>query len=353
MRFAGPLAAFALALAATLIPTAPTLAQVAIEQVDPDTVPLPRADPQSSIIELKPCGDRVVSIARMQWPSAAILAHIHALILAQEFGCTVETVPGDNAATTSSMASTAQPAIAPELWIARTADTWNLAIKAQNVRTAGPAYAQGAMEGWFVPDYVVTNNPGLTSAAALKDHWQVFAEGKARARFLSCPKDWACAIYNRNLLRALGLAERLDIVEPENRLEMDRMIADAVSRREPLLFYYWQPNAILAQREFAPLPLGEVNMAAIPCLASRDCAVPETSAFVIEPVIIAVAEWLIAEAPAVAFYLQRAQMPLPEMNALLAWQNAEGATAEATAAHFVQTRPEIWRPWTGKNAPSQ
>ena len=57
------------------------------------------ATPASAAI----CGDVPLNIARMSWPSAELLAEIHARVLRQHFGCTVNITPGDLAATASSM----------------------------------------------------------------------------------------------------------------------------------------------------------------------------------------------------------------------------------------------------------
>ncbi len=81
-----------------------------------------------------PCGNRQISIASMQWPSSIILAQVHAQILSGELGCDVSVVPGDMAATASSMATTGQPAIAPELWIERIASIWNPVLETGHVR---------------------------------------------------------------------------------------------------------------------------------------------------------------------------------------------------------------------------
>ncbi len=297
-----------------------------------------------------PCGTEPIVIAGMQWPSSAVLAEIHAQILRREYGCVAEVVPGDLAATSSSMATTGQPAVAPELWINRVADVWNSAIESQSVRQAGPTFDATALEGWFIPDFVADNHPGLTRAASLKDYWQVFRTGATgKAKFISCPPDWACAVINRNLLTALGLADQFEIVEPANRFELDTLIGEAVSRREAVIFYYWQPNAVLAQLAFRQLDLGAYDAVAAACLAKRVCAEPSPSAFVPEPVVIALADWVFASAPQVAGYFQRAQMPVGEMNALLAWQNEQGETPAVTAAHFISTRADVWRSWIGNN----
>ena len=286
------------------------------------------------------CGSEPISIARMQWPSAAILAHIHAEILARTYDCAVEVVSGDLTATTSSMALTGRPFVAPEVWLGRVAPIWNSALETGHIRQAAPSFSGGDFEGWFVPDYVAADNPDLTSVGDLIDHWQVFADGKSRASFLSCPADWACSVINRNLMRAHGLDIRYTIKEPANRFELDQEIADAVSRREPILFYYWQPNGVLAQLGFTPLDMGAFDAAAITCLADTDCAAPRPSSFPKEQVVIAISDEMFSVSPTLVAYFQHASLPLDEMNALLAYISESGGTPEDAARHFVDTRGE-------------
>jgi glycine betaine/proline transport system substrate-binding protein len=312
---------------------------------------MPAALSQDAEIPVQPaCGIQPLAIAKMTWTSAALLAEIHARILASEFGCTVRVVPGDMAATGSSMATTGQPAVAPEMWIARIADIWNAGVREQNLRPAGPSFVDGALEGWFVPDYVVADHPGLVSAKSLKDFWQVFANGGNKGRFISCPPDWGCAVINRNMLKANGLDGLFDIVEPADRFEMDRLIAEAVSRNEPILFYYWQPNAVLAQFSFKALDLGPYNKEDFACLGKAACAAPKPSGFAPEPVVIGVAEWVFTDIPHVASYFQRAAMPLAEMDKMLLALNSPEASVEAVADRFITERGEIWRRWVGPAA---
>jgi glycine betaine/proline transport system substrate-binding protein len=257
-------------------------------------------------------------------------------------------IPTDLAPAISGMASTGQPAVAPEMWVSRVADQWNQAVKDQKLRQVGLSYAEGQFEGWFVPDYVAAAHPELKSAAALKDDWQLFARpGEAKAKFISCPADWACAIINRNLIKAEGLAGNFDVVEPKNRFDLDQTIGAAVSRKEPILFYYWQPNATLAQFSFSPVDLGAYSKDDFPCLGRRSCPTPKPSSFAPEPVVIALAQWVFTGAPQVAAYFQRAQMPMAEMNKLLGELNEPNATVESVADRFVAERQEVWQKWLG------
>jgi glycine betaine/proline transport system substrate-binding protein len=293
-----------------------------------------------------PCGTQAISIASLGWPSAELLAAIHARILKSAFGCTVQVLPADMGSALAGMASTGQPAVAPEMWIDRVADAWNSATKDLKLRQVGLSYGDSRFEGWYVPDYVMSAHPELKSAAALKADAAVFAPGGGKPQFISCPADWACSVINRNLLKAEGLDGVFNVVEPKNRYDLDQAIAAAINRKQPILFYYWQPNAALAQFSFQPVDLGAYNKDAFTCLGKRACANPQPSSFAPEPVVIALAEWVFTGAPDVAAYFQRAEMPIDVMNGLLLQLNASGATVDGVAAKFVADHPEIWQKWT-------
>lgn len=347
MRLKGPAIAF---LAMALL-AAPALAQFTVldngqdagGQAGPASAPAPSAPPPV-------CGTQPFSIARMGWPSAALLAEIHARILTTQFACDARIVSGDLAATASSMGSTGQPLVAPELWANRIADVWNGAMDAQMVRSAAPTYVETAFESWYMPSMMAANFLEAPSAAGLAQALPQLSPGQ-KVRFISCPTDWACSIINRNLLRAHGLDDLVEIVEPANRFEMDRLIAEAVNRREQFLFYYWQPNAVLAQLDFTALDMGAYDEEAAKCLASRVCAAPRPSAFPPDLVVIALAERVFTGMPQIAGYFQRATLPLAEMDKMLAELNLPGATPEAVADRFLAEREAIWRSWVGSGAP--
>ncbi|NMA97307.1 MAG: hypothetical protein GX970_04210 [Phyllobacteriaceae bacterium] len=304
------------------------------------------AEPTTAEVAPPVCGTQPLSIARMPWPSAALLAEIHARILTAEFGCEVRVVAGDMAATASSMGSTGQPAVAPEMWVNRVADLWNAAMDSQMVRSAAPSFVEATFEGWFMPSYLADTFTTAPTAAALAEALPLLQPDE-KMRFISCPGDWACSIINRNLVAAHGLEALVEIVEPANRFEMDRLIAEAVNRRELFLFYYWQPNAVLAQLDFVPLDMGAYDESAAQCLARRVCEDAVPSAFAPDLVVIAVTERIFVNMPTIAGYFQRATLPLAEMDELLAQLNAGASTPEEVADRFVAEREDIWRSWVG------
>ena len=325
----------------------PAVAQFTVldQAQDAETAPAQEVAPPPPI-----CGTKPLTVAKMAWPSAELLAEIHVRILRQEFSCDVSITPGDLAATGSSMGSTGQPAVAPEMWVTRIADVWNAGIEAQMLRPAAPSYVESQFEGWFMPDYLAGEHPELRVASGLAAGLSAVAAGD-KLRFISCPVDWACAVINRNLLAAFGLTDLVDLVEPANRFEMDTLIAEAVNLRQAVLFYYWQPNAVLAQLNFVPLDMGAYDEEAARCLGQVVCADPKPSAFTGETVVVALAEWVFTDIPTIAGYFQRSSMPLMEMNKLLAELSEPGATVEGVADRFVATQETVWRGWVGPAAP--
>lgn len=294
-----------------------------------------------------PCGTQQLTIARMSWPSAGLLAEIHSRLLTATYQCNVAVQASDLAAAGSAMGANGQPAVAPEMWVGRIAEIWNAAMNGQKVRQAGTTYAEPGFEGWFVPQYAVAQWPEITTIDGLKARAAEFGDGNGRGKFISCPLDWGCAVVNRNMLRGYGLDQMFEIVEPANRFELDTLIAQAVGRQEPILFYYWRPNAVLAQFDFDEVQLAPYDRDAFLCLGRITCAGPTPTGYAPDAVVVALAEWVYLDAPQVAAYFGRARMPFAEMNRMLQQLTEPEATIESVADRFVAERGEIWRPWVG------
>jgi glycine betaine/proline transport system substrate-binding protein len=336
-----------LALALALAPGVASAQESSVITLEPPTGESSgESTPEDTAAPPSPCGRQPITIARMQWPTSALLAEIHARLLRDNYGCDVEVQESDMATVGSSMGASGQPAVAPEMWIARIAEIWNAALQGQKVRQGGATYAEQVFEGWFVPDFVAQTWPDVTSIEGLKARAAEMGGG-SKAKFITCPVDWGCNIVNRNMLRANGLDGLFEVVEPANRFELDTLIAEAVSRREPIVFYYWQPNAILAQFSFREVALGSYNKDNFLCLGRRACPSPLPTGFAPDPVIIAVSEWVFIEAPEIASYVQRARMPFAEMNGMLQQLTEAGVTIESVAERFIAERGAVWRPWAG------
>lgn len=295
------------------------------------------------------CGtDRKIDIAEMTWPSAAALAHIHATILEEGFGCSVEIVTGDTVPTSSSMLSRGTPAIAPELWTSAIEDAWAEGVGEGRVVSLADAITDGTVEGWFIPQYMQAEHPELTSAEAVIARPDLFAdpENGAKGRLYSCPPGWACELSTSALFEAYDMDETWNLFSPGSGGALDASIARAFTREEPILFYYWGPTAILGKYPAVQLDLGEAFADVYACNTDPDCADPAgVTAYPSSPAVVGAASWIVDEAPVVAEYFGKVGLTNAQISELLVYGDENQADAAETAENFLRTRQDVWTDW--------
>jgi glycine betaine/proline transport system substrate-binding protein len=290
------------------------------------------------------CAGREVEIADLQWPSATVLAHIHKRIISEQLGCKTRVVVSDLAAAATTLKTAQKPTLVPEMWPTRVADKWNQTIEARSAFIGGDSFDNSQLEGWYVPAKILTDFPALGKAVelgALAERYQM----SGKPKFVSCPSKWACAQINRRLLQAFGLLDKFDIIEPENRINMDQLIGQMTSANTPFVFYYWQPNALIAQLDVRSIDMGEFDLAAYQCAAKLNCTELKPTAFPMEQIQLVLAEWVRGDAPELVPYARKAQMPIGLMNQLMAKMVDDDLSAEQIADLFVDDYAEVWQPW--------
>ena len=136
-------------------------------------------------------------------------SHVEDIILKEGYGCDTEVVPGDTVPTVTSMTEKGEPDIAPEVWINSAREVVEAAVAEGRLTIAGDIFSDGGEEGWWVPTFVVEQNPELTTLQEVIKRPDLFPdkEEPGKGRFYGCPPGWACEIVNRNLYMAYGLDE--------------------------------------------------------------------------------------------------------------------------------------------------
>ena len=295
------------------------------------------------------CGTgRTIDIAEMTWPSAAALAHIHATILRDGYGCTVEVVTGDTVPTSTSMMTRGAPAVAPELWTSAIEEQWQAAIAGGTVVELGDAITDGTVEGWFIPRYVQEANPELVTAEDVIARPDLFAdpEDPSQGRLYSCPPGWACELSTSALFAAYEMDDTWNLFSPGSGGALDASIARAFTREEPILFYYWGPTSILGKYDAVQLDLGEPKPDVYACNTNPECEEPAgKTAYPSSPAVIGAAKWIETEAPAVAEYFSKVGLSNAQISKLLVYGDENKADAAATAENFLKTEETTWTKW--------
>ncbi|MGK2228078.1 MAG: glycine betaine/proline transport system substrate-binding protein [Devosia sp.] len=292
--------------------------------------------------------DRTIDIAEMTWPSAAALAHIHATILEEGFGCNVEIVTGDTVPTSSSMMTRGTPAVAPELWTSAMEEPWNKGKEDGVVVELSLAITDGTVEGWFIPGYTQEAHPELVTVQDVVDHPEIFQdpEEPSKGRLYSCPPGWACEISTSALFEAYEMEDTWNLFSPGSGGALDASIARAFTREEPILFYYWGPTSILGKYDAVMLDMGPADKDIYACNTDADCDKPAgKTAYPSSPAVIGAAAWLPEEAPAIAEYFSKTGLTNAEISELLVYGDENQADAEATAENFLRTKQDVWTKW--------
>lgn len=295
------------------------------------------------------CGtDETITIAEMTWLSASTLAYVTDRVIKDGFGCSTKIVPGDTVPTATSMLSKGQPMIAPELWLSTSEAIW-AKIQAKGIAyKANDVFEDGGLEGWFIPSYVAEANPKLKSVADLADHVDLFKEvaSNGKGRLYGCPPGWACEIVNNNLFKALDMgAKNYELFSPGSGANLKASIARKVARKQPVVAYYWGPTAVIGKFNLVKLDMPAYDEKAFSCLTKIECADPKASDFKPGVVAIAVVTKLKEQAPAVAQFLSKMQIPNDTINAVLAWGDDNSASPEEVASYFFKNHEDVWTKW--------
>lgn len=305
-------------------------------------------------------GGKTVTFAGIDWESGAFITEVMKAILAEGYGCKVGSIPGNSVMLEQATANNDVQIFAEE-WIGRS-DVWNNAVAAGTVTAVGKTFV-GASEGWFVPDYVIKGDaargiapmaPDLKSVAQLTDpkFVKLFAdpEEPSKGRFLNCPSGWTCEGVNTAKLEAYKLDGRYVNFRPGTGTALDAAISSAYLQREPILFYYWSPTAIMGRYDLIQLEEPAYDEACWTELTSttgkreRGCAFPSVE------VAYGLNSAFAKEAPEIVAMLEKATFPLEEVNKSLAFMVERNVDAAVAAKEFLKTKEAVWGPWVTADA---
>ena len=290
------------------------------------------------------CGD--VSITEMNWASAAIVTNVAKFILEQGYQCNVQVVPSSTVPAVTSLAENGEPDIVTEMWTNGGGPAYVKLKEEGRVAELAPVLSPGGVEGWFIPKWLADKHPELTTIDGIMANPELVG-----ARFNNCPEGWGCRILNDNLQRALGVEDSgIEIFNHGSGETLATSIAAAFEDEEPWFGYYWAPTAVLGKYEMVKVELGPVDAEVHARNQDKDRDNPEISDFPPSPVWTVVTSEFSTERPAIAAMLSQMTFDVGVMNGILAWQDANGASAEEAAVNYLLNNKDEWSAWLNEDA---
>lgn len=289
------------------------------------------------------CG--AVSMTEFDWQSAQVNASITKFILEQGYGCSVAMVPSSTTSAIVSLAENSTPDIVTEMWE-------NAAGGFMEMREDGrivflkEVLSDGGQQGWWLPKYLVDAHPELASIDGI-----IANPDLVGGRFYSCPDGWTCNFTNGHMAEAIDMEEAgIEVFVPGSGETLATSLASAYSNREPWFGYYWAPTPLLGQNPMVMVDVGPYDEAAFNCNASEECADPKMSAYPRDRVWTIVTSDLSEREPAVVEMLSGMSFTNQQFGEVMAWQDANNATADEAAVHFLTTYTDAWAAWLNDDA---
>ncbi len=283
-----------------------------------------------------------INIIVNPWTASRLNAEVAKNILENEMGYPVEiTEVNENDAMFTGLADGTLDVVL-EIWPSGVTDAEQSYFDDGSVVNIGNLGAVGKI-GWFVPDYVIDDNPALATWEGYGDPAAASlfatAETGSNGRFLGT--DPSYSQYDEQIIANLGLP--FDVVfsgsEPATVAEVDAR----VSAGEPILLYWWTPTAAVAKYNLVNVALPAYSET---CGASAaagdggvDCDYPED-------VIYKAASGLLEDKAAdVLAFLRAFTITNDDQLEMLPAVEIDGDDPAEVAAKWVADHEDTWKAW--------
>lgn len=307
----------------------------------------PQAAPQSGSAQTEsnsaaqPAADKpVIKLAVNPWTGSALNVAVAKILLEEKLGYTVERVDLDEFAQFPALAAGDVHATL-EVWPSgHAADAEEYIKKQGTVEDGGPLGITGGI-GWYVPSYVVAEHPELATWEGYKNPElaKLFATAETgdRGQFLQGDPSWV--YFDADVIKNLEL--NLQVVQAGSEDAIKAAVDAAISRKEPVLFYFWTPHVIHAKYELTRVKLPDYSAE---CAATADaggvnCDYP--------PDVLYKAFWKGFKDAAPEAYAMLSKMSYSEKDqvSMIGEVELNGKTVDEAARAWVDANEATWSAW--------
>ncbi len=276
------------------------------------------------------------------WSASRLNVEVAKNIIEAELGNPVEISEVDeNDAMFTGMADGTLDAVL-EIWPSGVTDAETAFFDAGTVENIGALGAVGRI-GWFVPDYVIEDNPELATWEGYTDpaNAALFATAETgdKGRFLGT--DPSYSEFDGQIIQNLNLPFEVQFSgsEPATVAELDARVA----AKEPVLMYWWEPTAAVSKYNLKKVELPEFNESCGELQASGDggvdCDYPE------DPIFKAASGKLQDKDADVYAFLKAFTLSNDDQLSMLPAMEIDGEDPAVVAARWVDANADTWKAW--------
>ena len=287
------------------------------------------------------CGSEPITLAVNPWVGAEANANVAKVLMEEQMGCTVELQDVNEKAQFPGMADGTIDATL-EVW-----PSGHSTDREQYIDDAGTVVDGGLLGitgniGWFVPSYVIEQNPELATWEGYKENADIFATAETgdKGRFLGT--DTTYSIFDEQIIEALGLD--LEVVytgsEPATLAALDT----AVQNEEPILMYWWTPQWANAKYDLVEVELPEYTDECADIALNDPEAIGYNCDYADDVLYKAFSSELETKDAAAFEFLSNFEWTDVEQN-VVAQAIQEGEDGEDAAQTWIDANADTWQAW--------
>jgi glycine betaine/proline transport system substrate-binding protein len=314
----------------------------------------PQGGTGTGAAEVPDNSDTTVTLAINAWIGSEANVAVAQKLLEDQLGYTVETVEIDEFAQFPALQSGEVDATL-EVWPSGHAKDYRNYIEADaGVVDAGELGVIGQI-GWWLPTYLVDENPDLATWEGLQGNESMFATSETGNSGQLLDGDPSFVTFDQAIADNLGLD--LKVVYAGSEAAQLTALESAYSNQEPFLFYFWTPHWAQSKYDLTMVELPEVTAecekAAGGNVDDYACAYPEDVLYK------AFNADLETRAPAAFAFLEAMNWTNEDQNEVgvaISGGDPEGKTGvdpEEAAQTWIDANQDVWQPWVDAGLAAQ
>jgi glycine betaine/proline transport system substrate-binding protein len=278
-----------------------------------------------------------VKIVRNTWTASAVEAEIMKQLIEGQLCQKTEIVDINENDMFAGMADGTLDFVT-ELWPSGVVPEEQAFIDSGKIVNLGALGAVGQI-GWYVPDYVVKDNPSLKTWEGLKDPAVAkkfaTAESGDKGRFLGT--DPSYSQVDEPIIANLNLPFKVQFSGSEAATVAE--IDSAVAAKKPIIMYWWTPTAAVGKYKLVEVKLPEYKDGCQADIPKTACAYPA------DPLQKVASAKLAAKAPKVVEMLKKVKITNEQQLALLPLVEIDKKPAADVAATWIKDNAAVWKAW--------
>ncbi len=279
-------------------------------------------------------GESITLVAN-PWPGSAANVHVAAQVMEAQLGVDVDITEIDENAQWAGLDSGELDAVL-EVWPSGHVDNYQTYIEDGNVEDLGELGALGQI-GWFIPSYLLEDNPEFESWEGLEGNEDMFATSETgdSGQFLAA--DPSFVQFDETIIDNLGLD--FEVVQSGSEAAQLTAVETAIEQEEPVLFYFYTPHWMHNKYDLSMVGLPAYEEGCEEPEDERICGYPEDVLFK------AVHEGMADESPVSYEFLSNFRMENEWQDQITFLIDEEGMSAADAAGQWIEENEDAWRAW--------